>query len=188
MDAETDLTGKLLIAMPDIADPRFERTVILICAHAPDFAMGLVLNRPLAGIDLEEIMEQMDIKGQSALEGIEVLEGGPVASERGFVLHSDDIICEGASMEVDETLWMTATREILTAIASHTPPRQFVLALGYAGWGAGQLEAEIARNAWLIGEPDHDLVFGRGHEHKWRRALTRLGVDLARLQTGAGNA
>ncbi len=188
MDSETDLTGKLLIAMPDIGDPRFQRAVVLVCAHAPDFAMGLVLNRPLAGIDLQGVIEQLELSGQVDLDGITVLEGGPVAAERGFVLHTDDVICEGATMEVDGSLCMTATREILAAIASPSPPRQFVLALGYAGWGAGQLEAEIAGNVWLISEPDQDLVFGDGHEHKWRRALARLGVDIGRLQTGSGNA
>lgn len=188
MQIETDLTGRLLIAMPGIGDPRFERTVILICAHTPDFTMGLVLNRPMNGIDLQGIIDQMDIPQDSELDGITVLEGGPVAGSRGFVLHTDDVIFEGATMEVDDELCMTATREILAAIASSAPPRKFVMALGYAGWGAGQLEQELAQNSWLIGAPDSDLVFGESHEHKWRHALTRMGIDLSRLQSDAGNA
>ncbi|MBY9067038.1 YqgE/AlgH family protein [Hyphomonas sp. WL0036] len=188
MQIETDLTGKLLIAMPGIGDKRFERTVILICAHTPDFAMGIVLNRPMSGIDLQEIIDQMDVPQEAELDGVTVLEGGPVATERGFVLHTDDVICEGATMEVDDELCMTATREILAAVASASPPRNFVMALGYAGWGAGQLEQELAQNAWLVSAPDSDLVFGEAHEHKWRHALTRMGVDLSRLQSDAGNA
>ena len=188
MQIETDLTGKLLIAMPGIGDTRFERTVILICAHTPEFAMGLVLNRPMEGIDLQEIIDQMDIPQEAELDGVTILEGGPVAAERGFVLHTDDVICDGATMEVDDELCMTATREILAAIASAAPPRKFVMALGYAGWGQGQLEAELAQNAWLVGAPDADLVFGGAYEHKWRHALTRMGVDLSRLQSDAGNA
>ena len=196
MQIDTDLTGKLLIAMPGIGDARFERTVILVCAHTPEFAMGLVLNRPMEGIDLQEIIDQMDIPQDVELSGVTVLEGGPVAqlssgpvaAERGFVLHTDDVICDDATMEVDDELCMTATREILAAIASAAPPRKFVMALGYAGWGEGQLEAEIAQNAWLVGAPDADLVFGDAYEHKWRHALTRMGVDLSRLQSDAGNA
>lgn len=188
MQIETDLTGKLLIAMPGIGDKRFERTVILLCAHTPDFAMGIVLNRPAKGIDLQEIIDQMDVPQEADLDGIPILEGGPVARERGFVLHTDDVICEGATMEVEDELCMTATREILAAIASASPPRKFVMALGYAGWGPGQLEQEIANNAWLIGAPDSDLVFGISYDSKWRHALTRMGVDLSRLQSDAGNA
>lgn len=188
MQIETDLTGKLLIAMPGIGDPRFERSVILVCAHTPDFAMGIVLNKPMEGIDLQEIIDQMDVPQEADLEGVAILEGGPVATERGFVLHTDDVICDGATMEVEDDLCMTATREILAAIASSAPPRKFVMALGYAGWAAGQLEQELAQNAWLIGAPDSDLVFGNAYEHKWRHALTRMGVDLSRLQSNAGNA
>lgn len=188
MQIETDLTGKLLIAMPGIGDDRFERTVILVCAHTPDFAMGIMLNRPMKGIDLQEIINQMDVPQEVDLDGVTVLEGGPVATERGFVLHTDDVVCDGATMEVEDELCMTATREILAAVASASPPRKFVMALGYAGWGPGQLEAEIAHNAWLVGAPDFDLVFGGAYDDKWRHALTRMGVDLSRLQSGAGNA
>ena len=188
MQIETDLTGKLLIALPGIGDTRFERSVILLCAHTPEFAMGIVLNKPVEGVDLQDLMEQMGVEMEISLRGVTVLDGGPVATERGFVLHTDDFICEGATMEVDGDICMTATRDILGLVASSTPPRQSVFALGYAGWGAGQLESELAENAWLVCEPDSDLVFGDAYEHKWRHAMTRLGVDLSRLQSGAGNA
>jgi putative transcriptional regulator len=188
MQPDTDLTGKLLVALPGIGDTRFERTVIFLCAHSPEFAMGIVLNRPMGGIDLQDIMDQMGIEMDSSLRGVAVLDGGPVARERGFVLHTDDVICEGATMEVDGEICMTATRDILNVIGSAAPPRQSVFALGYAGWGAGQLEGELAGNAWLVCEPDADLVFGGAHDSKWRHALTRMGVDPSRIQSDAGNA
>lgn len=188
MQFDADLTGKLLIALPGIGDERFARSVILLCAHTPEFAMGIVLNKPLEGIDLQDLMEQMDVTTEVSLRGVAVLEGGPVAQDRGFVLHTDDVICDGATIEVDGDICMTATKEILGLIASMSAPRQSVFALGYAGWGAGQLETELADNAWVVCEPDSDLVFGDAHEHKWRHAMTRMGVDPARFQSGAGNA
>jgi putative transcriptional regulator len=188
MHAETDLTGKLLIALPGIGDKRFERSVILLCAHTPEFAMGIVLNKPMDGIDLHDMLDQLGVEMETSMRGVPVLDGGPVATDRGFVLHTDDVICDGTTMEVDGDICMTATRDILGIIASVVPPRQSVFALGYAGWGAGQLEAELAENAWLVCEPDSDLVFGDAFDHKWRHAMTRLGVDLSRLQAGAGNA
>ena len=113
MQIETDLTGKLLIALPGIGDVRFERSVILLCAHTPEFAMGIVLNKPVEGVDLQDLMEQMGIQMEISLRGVTVLEGGPVATERGFVLHTDDVICDGATLEVDGYICMTATRDIL---------------------------------------------------------------------------
>ncbi len=188
MQGELDLTGKLLIALPGIGDPRFERTIIFMCAHTPDFAMGLVVNRPIDGLDLHTLMEQMGVPLEISLRGTPVLEGGPVATDRGFVLHTDDVICDGATLEIDGEICMTATRDILISLGSPTPPRRAVLALGYAGWSAGQIESEIAANAWLVGTPDTDLVFGSNHDSKWRHAMTRIGVDLGRLNPGAGNA
>lgn len=188
MQFEPDLTGKLLIALPGIGDERFERSVILLCAHTPEFAMGIVLNKPMEGVDLQDLMEQMGIRMEISLRGVAVLEGGPVARERGFVLHTDDVICDGATMEVEGDICMTATRDILTMIGSEGAPRQSVFALGYAGWAAGQLENELAENAWLVCEPDSDLVFGGAHDSKWRHAMTRMGIDPARFQSGAGNA
>lgn len=184
---DTDLTGKLLIALPRIGDPRFERSIILLCAHTPEFAMGLILNRPVEGLDLQDLMEQLSVPVEISLQGGVVLEGGPVATDRGFVLHTDDVFCEGATMEVDD-ICMTATRDILVAIGSRQAPERYALALGYSGWGAGQLENEIAANAWLVCDPDFDLVFGDAYDDKWRDAMSRLGVDPSRLQPGAGSA
>ncbi len=188
MDNDQDFTGRLLIALPGIGDPRFERAVILLCAHSAEFAMGIVLNRPIEGLDLHDLMEQMDVPVQIPLHGTAVLDGGPVATDRGFALHTDDFICENATIEVDGEICMTATRDILAAMGSAAAPRQAVLALGYSGWGAGQLEREIAANAWLVGDPDTDIIFGDAYDQKWRRALTRLGIDSSRLQPDAGRA
>lgn len=188
MQFDTDLTGKLLIALPGIGDERFQRSVIFLCAHTPEFAMGIVLNKPMEGVDLQDLMEQMGIRMEISLRGVAVLEGGPVAQERGFVLHTDDVICDGATMEVDGEICMTATKDILAMIGSIAAPRQSVFALGYSGWGAGQLEAELADNAWIVCEPDTDLVFGGAHENKWRHAMTRMGIDPSRFQSGTGNA
>ncbi|MCL4143559.1 UNVERIFIED_CONTAM: hypothetical protein GTU68_045966 [Idotea baltica] len=117
-----------------------------------------------------------------------VLDGGPVSNERGFVLHSDDVQRDGSTLEIRDDLHMTATRDILVAIGSEAPPRQCVMALGYSGWGAGQLETELVDNAWIIGEPDPQLIFGADHNAKWSLALERMGVDSGRLQSDAGRA
>ncbi|MCA8903064.1 MAG: YqgE/AlgH family protein [Hyphomonas sp.] len=185
---DTDLTGKLLIALPGIGDSRFARSVILICAHSPEFAMGIVLNKPIANLRLPELLDQLDIEGADEVEDTFVLNGGPVATDRGFVLHTDDVISDGATLEIEGDLCMTATRDILHTLASGTPPRRSVMALGYSGWGAGQLESELADNAWIVSDADPDLVFGSAHERKWRHALGRLGIDSGRLQVDPGNA
>jgi putative transcriptional regulator len=184
----TKLTGKLLIAMPSIGDERFARSVILICAHAPEFAMGIVLNKPMTGLTLPILLDQLDIPVRTGIPDTVVLDGGPVSNERGFVLHSNDVQREGSSLEIMDDVHMTATRDILVDIGSDSPPRKCVLALGYSGWGAGQLESELVENAWLVGTPDQDLVFGEDHNAKWSLALERMGVDSGRLQSDAGRA
>ena len=146
---DTDLTGKLLIALPGIGDTRFARSVILVCAHSPEFAMGIVLNKPMAHLRLPQLFEQLDVPIEADVPDTFVLDGGPVSSDRGFVLHTDDVYNEGASLPVEGDICMTATRDILHAMGSVQPPRRSVLALGYSGWGAGQLEVELAENAWL---------------------------------------
>jgi putative transcriptional regulator len=185
---ETDLTGKLLIALPGIGDPRFSRSVILLCAHSPDFAMGIVLNNPLDGIRLPELFEQLEVNTELGVPNSRVLNGGPVSMERGFVIHTDDVISEGATLEIDGALCMTATRDMLQMIGSSAAPRKSVIALGYSGWGAGQLEVELAANAWIVGDPDDDIVFGEAYDLKWRHALGRMGIDSGRLQADSGNA
>ena len=186
MDA--DLTGKLLIALPGIGDPRFDRSVILVCAHSPEFAMGIVLNKPMAGLRLPQLLEQLDVQAEIDVSDSFVLDGGPVSSDRGFVLHTDDVVTEGATLEIEQNICMTATRDILHAIGSQAAPRRSVLALGYSGWGAGQLEYELAENAWIVGTMDSELVFGDGHDNKWQAALWHMGIDSGRLQITPGRA
>ncbi len=185
---DTDLTGRLLVALPRIGDPRFTRSVILMCAHSPEFAMGIVINKPMPGLSLPQLFEQLDVPVEGRIADGWVLDGGPVSSDRGFVLHTEDVFNESATLEIDDDLCMTATRDILHVMASDHPPKRSVLALGYSGWGAGQLEMELAANAWIVSDPDPELVFGGGHEDKWRQALERVGVDSGRLQIDAGRA
>ncbi|MEM7661517.1 MAG: YqgE/AlgH family protein [Pseudomonadota bacterium] len=183
-----DLTGKVLIAMPEIGDDRFRQSIILVCAHAEDFAMGLILNKPVEGLTLPTLLDQLDIPMTIALPDYQVLDGGPVGRDRGFVLHSSDFSCDSATMDVGTDICLTATRDALHAIASEEPPEHAVLALGYSGWGPGQLEQEIAENAWLVSDMDSDLVFARGHDEKWRRALDGIGITPLHLNSGAGHA
>lgn len=184
----TDLTGKLLIAMPSIGDPRFSRSVILVCAHNDDYSMGLVLNKPYDDLSLPDLMEQLDIPVETDLSSDIILDGGPVGSDRGFVLHTDDVHCEDATLPIQNDLCLTATREILHVIASGQRPRNWLLALGYSGWGPGQLEMELRENAWIIGRPDASLLFEADHDAKWDRALCAIGVPSGRLQSKPGRA
>lgn len=181
-------SGQLLIAMPGISDPRFERALILVCAHDEQHAMGVAVNRPVEGLTLPDLLARLDIKSNIVLPPDLVLMGGPVERERGFVVHTDDYMGEH-SLEVGAGLGLTATREVLEAIATHDhQPRRAFLALGYAGWGAGQLEDEIKQNVWLTCDPDEALVFDAGYDSKWTRALTKIGVDPDRLSSVAGRA
>ncbi len=183
-----DLTGKLLIAMPGIGDPRFARSLVLICAHQPDYAMGIVVNNPIDDLTLPQLLSQLDIDQEIRVPERAVLNGGPVGTDRGFVVHSGDFHCDGATMDVSPDVCLTATRDILEAIASEDAPRDSVMALGYSGWGAGQLENEIAENSWIIGNAAPDIVYGDQHSLKWAHALDLLGIDAARLHSGGGNA
>ena len=185
---QTDLTGHILIAMPRIGDPRFERAVILLCAHSDEYAMGIVLNKPMRGVVLPDLLEQLGVPLEINVPQTSVLDGGPVSDDRGFVLHSDDARNIETTLEIADGLCMTATRDILIKLGSNNAPRQSVLALGYAGWGAGQLEVELADNAWLVAPMDEHLVFGENHRNKWNRALDLIGVDSGLLQAEAGHA
>lgn len=185
----TSLAGRLLIALPGIGDPRFEHAVILLCAHEADHAMGLRLDRPAPGVDLRAVMTKLEIDGAEAVAREPVLVGGPVERERGFVLHTTDWTAPDATIPVVGGLGLTATREALAAMAKpHARPDRAVLALGYAGWGEGQIEEELAENVWLIGEPDLDLIFDHGHDDKWSRALALVGVQAANLSSQMGRA
>ncbi|PZO06078.1 MAG: hypothetical protein DCF28_02475 [Alphaproteobacteria bacterium] len=189
MDQFTSLTGRLLVAMPGIGDPRFEHAVILICAHAPDHAMGLRLDHPAPMVDLKAVLAKLEVPAPSSAHGVPVMIGGPVERERGFVLHTDDWSAGEASIPFGEALAMTATREALVAMVDpETGPRRATLLLGYAGWGDGQLEDELAENVWLVSDADTDLIFDREHDTKWTRALARIGVDAARLSGQTGRA
>ena len=181
-------SGQLLIAMPGIGDPRFERAVILVCAHDAEHAMGLAVNRPVEGLTVPDLLEKLQIDSTIRLPDDLVLMGGPVETQRGFVLHTDDYGVEH-SLQVGGGVALTATRDALEAMANHNAhPRRALLALGYAGWGAGQLENEIKANVWLTCEADEALIFGDDYALKWRQALGKLGVDPRFLGTAAGRA
>jgi putative transcriptional regulator len=183
------LTGQMLIAMPGIGDPRFERALLLVCAHDPTHAMGLAVNRPVEGMSLADLLKRLEVKSTAHVPHHDVLIGGPVERERGFVLHTNDYSAGETSLPVGETLTITATREVLEAIADPLKaPRRALLALGYAGWGAGQLEHEIRDNVWLTCPADEDLIFDDDHLTKWSRALAKIGVDPKRLSFAAGQA
>jgi|TARA_Y100000294_G_scaffold77171_1_gene72601 putative transcriptional regulator len=181
------LAGQLIIAMPAMRDPRFEKTVIYMCAHNDDGAMGLVVNRALESLTFPDMLEQLGIDPRGAGDKINVHLGGPVESGRGFVLHSRDYLQE-ATMIVDHDVALTATIEILKAIADGEGPRQSLLALGYAGWGPGQLDTEIKGNGWLHVAADADLVFGPDLDSKWQRAMDKIGIDPRMLSDDAGHA
>lgn len=181
------LAGQLLIAMPGMRDPRFQKTVIYMCAHNADGAMGLVINRALESLSFPDLLEQLGIDSSGVGKQINVHFGGPVESGRGFVLHSPDYV-QDATMVVDHDVALTATVDILKAIAGGTGPRQSLLALGYAGWGPGQLDSEIRSNGWLHVAADNDLVFGPNLDAKWGRAMSKIGVNPLMLSDDAGHA
>ena len=183
------LSGRLLIAMPGIEDPRFEQALILVCAHTPEHAMGITLNRPMDGVTVPDLLGRLKVKTNIELPPQLVLAGGPVERERGFVLHTPDFRAPESTMPVVEGISLTATRDVLQAMGdAAVRPRRSTLALGYAGWGAGQLEREIRENVWLTCDPDELLVFGDDHEAKWGRALAKLGVSAGMLSTQSGSA
>lgn len=181
------LAGQMLIAMPQMADPRFARTVVYLCAHTAEGAMGLVVNRAIDGLSFPQLLEQFEIPVSSDCDSIPVHFGGPVESGRGFVLHSDDYQHDN-TLRVAEGVALTATVDVLRAIAGGTGPRQMLLALGYAGWGSGQLDSEIRDNAWLIVPADLDLLFSGNLERKYEQAIQKLGIDVGLLSGEAGHA
>ena len=190
MDEAGFLTGQMLIAMPGIGDPRFERALVLVCAHDQNHAMGLAVNRPVEGLTVPDLLRRLDVAHAIKAPADLVLMGGPVERERGFVLHTDDYqASDENSLMIGDGVALTATREALEAMAgSHNCPRRSALALGYAGWGAGQLEAEIRNNVWLTVDADEALIFGGHHGAKWAQALAKLGVDASLLTSEAGRA
>jgi putative transcriptional regulator len=189
------LDGQMLIAMPTMGDERFARSVIYVCAHSSEGAMGIIVNHPAVNVSFPDLLVQLDVVGSPDLielppgaGGVKVLKGGPVETSRGFVLHSSDFFIENSTLPIDDGVCLTATLDILKAIARGDGPRSAVLALGYAGWAPGQLENEINENGWLHCAADLDLIFGQDVEAKYQRALNKIGVDLGMLSSQAGHA
>ena len=182
------LHGKLLVAMPGMGDPRFERSVIFMCAHSAEGAMGLMINKPAPDLRFSDLLGQLEIEGAVSAPEMEVYFGGPVEHGRGFVLHTSDYTLPDATMEVEGAYGMTATVDVLRDIAAGRGPRRALLALGYSGWGPGQLEGEIQANGWLTTEAREDLIFGARAHSKWEGALSQIGIDPRLLSAEGGRA
>lgn len=189
------LDGQLLIAMPTMTDKRFHRSVIFMCAHSSDGAMGLIINQRAKNIGFADLLSQLDILPEQSGEDLEerlermvVHVGGPVDGGRGFVLHSSDYFVKDSTLSIGKDMCLTATMDILRAIASGKGPRQAILALGYSGWAAGQLESEIQANGWLHGPSDPEIVFDLELNQKYEQALLKIGVNASHLVSDLGHA
>lgn len=188
MTQELDLTGKLLIAMPGMGDPRFAKALVFMCAHSDEGGMGLVINKPTGDIDLSQLLEQLEIPMNADAPNPPVYFGGPVETGRGFVLHSNDFASALNSMQIEGGFALTATLDVLEEMGRGMGPERATVALGYAGWGPGQLEAEIAENGWLTCDASYDLVFGTAPDAQWEAALNSIGVGALTLSADAGRA
>jgi len=182
------LAGKVLIAMPGMGDPRFDQSVIYLCAHSDEGAMGLIVNKPAGGVVLGDVLGQLDIEVDAKVHDMQVHVGGPVETARGFVLHTRDFQSDLHSLNVDEDFAMTGTMDVLEAMGQAKGPMRSQLMLGYSGWGSGQLEGEIRQNGWLICEASPELVFETDDDDKWSKALTSIGVSPLMLSASAGRA
>ena len=189
------LDGQLLVAMPTMQDERFARAVIYVCAHSSEGAMGIVINQPAQNIRFPDLLVQLDVIPSSGLielpnqaDTVRVLKGGPVETGRGFVLHTADFFIENSTLPIEQGICLTATLDILKAIARGKGPASAVLALGYAGWAPGQLENEIQANGWLNCDADSELLFGPNTEDKYNQAMRKIGVDPGKLASVAGHA
>jgi putative transcriptional regulator len=185
----------MLIAMPAMKDERFSRAVIYVCAHSTEGAMGIIVNHPAANIKFPDLLVQLEvipaaerIQLPNRAEEVKVLKGGPVETGRGFVLHSADFFIENSTLPIDEGICLTATLDILKAIARGNGPESAILALGYAGWAPGQLEQEIQQNGWLHCAADPELIFGTDTDLKYEKALRKIGIDPGMLSSQAGHA
>lgn len=183
-----DLTGRVLIAMPGMEDPRFGQSVVFVCAHSDEGAMGLVINKRAEDLTLSDLLEQLEIEAAPEARRMAIYVGGPVEHGRGFVLHEAGYSSSISTLEVNAAFSMTATLDILEDMAAGEGPGRALIALGYAGWGPGQLEAEIGQNGWLICDAGTELIFGTRDGDKWRAALAQLGIDPLVLSAEAGNA
>jgi putative transcriptional regulator len=189
------LDGQMLIAMPGMSDPRFDRSIVFMCAHSDSGAMGIIVNKRAPMISFSELLDRLDILPQESrirvpddVQSMLVQFGGPVEPGRGFVLHTSDYFSADTSLPIDERVALTATLDILRAIAGGQGPRRSLLALGYAGWAPGQLEDEIQRNGWLSCAADEDLLFSHDLDSKYLNALHKIGVDPAMLSAESGHA
>ena len=178
------LSGKLLIAMPGMRDPRFASSLVYLCAHSPEGAMGLIVNKRAESLTLTDLFGKIGIPVGDVLGRRPVHYGGPVEMGRGFVLHSADYHASDATMRVDDSTSMTATLDVLQAMAAEEGPSQAIVTLGYAGWAPGQLETELQSNGWLTADPDPELLFTADVDRKWNRALEKIGIDPAFLTVG----
>lgn len=198
MPADTSrgyLDGQILIAMPGMDDNRFDHSVIYLCAHSADGAMGIILNQVAGNISFPDLLQQLDIISDKqairlplGIDEMPVHRGGPVETGRGFVLHSPDYFVENSTLPIEEDICLTATIDILKAIVDGDGPRNALLALGYAGWGAGQLETEIQANGWLNCPADPGLIFGPDLDSKYENALRKMGIEPGMLSSEAGHA
>jgi putative transcriptional regulator len=187
-DPETNwLTGQLLIAMPAMPDARFARAVIYICSHGPNGAMGLVINRLYGEVNFQMLLKQLNVKSTTETPDLPVHYGGPVETGRGFVLHSNDYSRDG-TIRVDDNFALSASLDVLQALAAGNGPQRALMTLGYTGWGAGQLDAEMQANGWLTADADEALLFDTELETKWERSLAKMGVSATMLSAEAGHA
>lgn len=188
IEGENFLEGKLLIALPGLSDPRFEKSVIFMCAHSSEGAMGLIINKPIEGLGFQDLVKNLNIRVKSNTPDAPVLFGGPVDTGRGFVLHSSEYKSGGGTMPVTSEISLTATLDILRAMAEGQGPELSAFTLGYAGWGPGQIEDEIRLNGWVHCDADSKIIFDTDMDGKWSAALRKLGIDLSLLSANSGRA
>jgi putative transcriptional regulator len=185
------MAGKLLLSMPTMSDPRFFKSVIFICTHDENGAMGLMINNPVPGLNFKDLLKQLNVEFAPTMEkklgDIKVMGGGPVETARGFILHGTDFI-QKDTIKINEKISVTGTIDAIKEIAANNGPKEMVFVLGYAGWSAGQLEDEIQNNAWLLIDTDHDLIFNTTSDEKWDKAIKKLGIDPSMLSGEAGRA
>lgn len=183
-----NLTHKFLIALPGMGDHRFEKSVILICYHDQDGAMGIIINKPKAELKLSDMLSDIGIDGSIKVADTAVLDGGPVDIDRGFVLHSDDITAENDALTLKHGICLSSSREALEVLVTDDAPNKVLLAVGYAGWGGGQIEQEIQANAWMVAESDPSIVFNSDHHSKWEQAIRSIGIDPSMISSFGGQA
>ena len=187
-ESRLNLTHKFLIALPGMEDSRFQRSVILICHHDQDGTMGLIINKPKDDLKLSDILSDIGIDGDIKVANSPVLNGGPVDINRGFVLHSDDISSTNDALALKHGICLSSSREALENLVTDNAPNKVLLAVGYAGWGGGQIEQEIQANVWMVTESDPDIIFDAHHLSKWEQAIRSTGIDPNMISSFGGRA